>query len=146
MAKKDAHDKWAKSSSSTTSKGATSTFRVAIMSRTYRIKEGSDFEKLFTRGSRVHLPTLSLVFSRNVRSDTRYAVVVGLAVTKRATIRNRLRRQLSEYLRRTLPEIVSGYDCAFIVRPLAVKMRRDALRDAATILLRRAKLLPPYQP
>ncbi len=146
MAETDAHDKWAKSSSSTTSKGATSTFRVAIMSRTYRIKEGSDFEKLFARGSRVHLPALSLVFFRHGRSDTRYAVVVGLAVTKRATIRNRLRRQISEYIRRTLPKIAPGYDCAFIVRPPAVKIRRDAFRNAATILLRRAQLLPPHQP
>ena len=114
---------------------------------THRISKGVDFKRLFARGNRVHLPALSLVFARhgNGSSCTRYAVIVGLAVTKRATIRNLLRRRLSEYLRRILPTIALGYDCAFIVRPPASIARRSALCEAATILLRRAGLLPPHQ-
>lgn len=117
-----------------------------MAARAYRISKGADFERLFSRGNRVHLPTLSLLFARHEGSGTRYAVIVGVAVTKRATARNLLRRRLSEYLRRILPTIASGYDCAFIVRPPARAASRSALREAATILLRRAKLLPPHQP
>ncbi len=112
---------------------------------THRISKGVDFKRLFARGKRVHLPVLSLVFARHEGNCTRYAVIVGLAVTKRATVRNLLRRRLSEYLRRILPTIALGYDCAFIVRPPASACDRSALCEAATILLRRAGLLPPHQ-
>lgn len=117
-----------------------------MATRAHRISERADFERLFARGKRAHLPALSLVYTRHGASGTRYAVIVGVAVTKRATVRNRLRRRLSEHLRRILPTIASGYDCAFIVRPPAVTASRGALREAATILLRRAGLLPPHQP
>ncbi|MDO8581525.1 MAG: ribonuclease P protein component [bacterium] len=117
-----------------------------MVARAHRISRGADFQRLFSRGNRVHLPALTLVSARNGNKDTRYAVVVGLTVTKRANVRNLLRRRLSEYLRRTLPTIASGYDCVFVVRPPAVKAAREAMRDAAAILLRRAGLLPPHQP
>lgn len=114
-------------------------------SRIHRIPAGADFEKLFVQGKRTHLPALSLVYVDNGKGETRYAVVVSISVTKRATARNRLRRQLSEHVRRLLPTMLLGYDCVFIVRSPALTARRDALREAATILLRRAGLLPPQQ-
>ena len=114
--------------------------------RAYRISEGEDFKRLFARGSRTHLPVLSLVFFRNGSEHTRYAVVVATRVTKRATVRNLWRRRLSEFLRQILPTVTPGYDCAFVVRPPAVKAERSVMRDATTILLRRAGLLPPHQP
>ena len=117
-----------------------------MVARTHRLSREADFRRLFARGNRSHTSLLSLVVVKNGMVTTRYAVVVATTVAKRATIRNLLRRRLSEHVRLLLPTIVPGYDCAFVVRPPATKASSEALRSAGTTLLRRVGLLPPYQP
>lgn len=117
-----------------------------MVKRTHRLSSEADFRRLFAKGKRGHTPLLSLIVAPNGEKLTRYAVVIATTVSKRSTIRNLLRRRLSECVRLLIPAIVPGFDCAFIIRQSALRASREEFRAAASILLRRAGLLPPYQP
>lgn len=79
--------------------------------------------------------------AKNGLPVSRFAVVVGIKVSKRAVERNRVRRQYREILRKMIEEIHPGFDVLLLTAkpslalPYAEKERK--LRSA----LYRAKLL-----
>jgi len=58
----------------------------------------------------------------NNLSHSRFGVVVGLKVSKRAVIRNRLRRQIREILRNDLGKIEKRYDVMIIGKKSALEI------------------------
>ena len=66
----------------------------------------------------------TLKFSENTFMHNRFAIVVGVAVDKRSSRRNTVRRRIREWARRS-PNIRS--DFLFIVRPEAARAPRELL-------------------
>lgn len=118
-------------------------FLFKMLSQRYRLSKENDFQRLFARGRRIHTPPLSFVIAPNNMTRSRFAVVIGVAVTKQATKRNTLRRRISGHLQTLLPFVSAGYDCAFIVRAPALALQRKRLCAAVETLLRKGALLPP---
>ncbi len=120
----------------------------------YRLFAKSDFEYVFSKGRRYHLPALSLVVAPppngearpkggTPKGSVRFAIVVATTVTKRATERNAIRRRLREHLRLLIPSFISGADFVVIARPPARTLARKKLLAAVDVLLRRAGILSP---
>ncbi len=78
--------------------------------------------------------------------ETRFAIVVGHTVSKKAVIRNRLRRRLREIVRMRLPHLVPGFDVVLIVRSPAIKKTFAELARGLDFVLARGGLVSPRRP
>ena len=70
---------------------------------------------MYQKGKTVRSPRMSLVFMKNTRGYTRFAVVVSKKVLKSAVGRNRIRRRVYEVIRLNIKSIPKGMDYLFVV-------------------------------
>lgn len=72
---------------------------------------------------------------------TRIGIAIAQKVSKRAVIRNRIKRRIRAGLRELLPRIEAGWDIVFIVRPAAVECNYRQLLQELEQLLAKAEVL-----
>lgn len=72
---------------------------------------------------------------------TRVGISISLKVSKKAVIRNRIKRQIRAGLRSFLPRIALGWDLVLIVRPSAVECNYRQLLQELEQLLAQAEVL-----
>ena len=89
-----------------------------------RLKHRLDFSAVFRQGIRRHSLHLTLralplhpKTAENTEIPTRIGISVSLKVSKLATRRNRIKRQLRAAFRKLLPQVKSGYLLVAIAKP-----------------------------
>lgn len=82
-----------------------------------RLKKKNDFDKVFKRGQGFKQDFLYLKIRKNNLKSSRFGFVVSKKFSKKAVIRNKIRRRLSELIRKKLPEIEKRIDGVIIVMP-----------------------------
>ena len=86
-----------------------------MLNKKYRFHSRGGVRYVYQKGKTVRNPKMSLVFVKNTRSFTRFAVVVSKKVVKSAVGRNRIRRRVYEALRRNMEYIPKETDYVFVV-------------------------------
>jgi ribonuclease P protein component len=92
----------------------------------HRLRRRQDFHQVYQYGKRhqqVHLTLRSLRHLPNSTTEnlpaTRFGISVSQKVSKKAVVRNLLKRQVKAALRQLLPHITSGWSVVIGVRPSA---------------------------
>ena len=108
-----------------------------------RLKKNEDFQSVFKRGRSFAGENLRLKSKPNGLKVSRFSVVTGLAVSKKATERNRLKRRLNEILRLKIKdgEVKNGTDVVINTKTSALKLDYQQLEKELNGLLNRAGLL-----
>ena len=60
------------------------------------LKKGKDIERVFEKGKRFKEDFLILKITKNALSQTRFGFIVSKKVSKKATLRNKIKRKLRE--------------------------------------------------
>ncbi len=96
-----------------------------MLATPYRLKKNREFSVVYCKGSRQSTKFLVL---RTYRSDItaqkkpiRIGFSISQKVSKRAVVRNRIKRQLRAACRQLLPELQPGWNVVIVVRPAAVQ-------------------------
>jgi len=79
-----------------------------------RLKREKDIEKVFKRGKGVKEGFLVLKVVKNNFRKPRVAFVVSQKISKKATLRNKIRRKLSELVRLKIKRVKKGVDLVLI--------------------------------
>lgn len=111
------------------------------MRRAFRLPRGEDLDLLFRRGRRLSTDLFQITSRRNNLSRSRFVVVVPRAADKRAVVRNRLRRRISEFIRRRPAFLDPSLDIAIICKKEAAGASRAEFYEALGRVL--AKMLQP---
>ncbi|MBD2138953.1 ribonuclease P protein component [Anabaena sp. FACHB-1237] len=99
--------------------------------KAYRLKSRQDFQAVFREGIRRHsshftMRALKPVISQNPSLDTvlataltptKFGISISTKVSKRAVIRNKIKRQITAALHRLLPKIAPGWRIVLVVKP-----------------------------
>ena len=92
----------------------------------HRLRRRQDFQRVYQQGKRyqqVHLTLRSLRHLPDPDTEnlpaTRFGISVSTKVSKKAVVRNLLKRQVKAALRQLLPRITSGWSVAIGIRPSA---------------------------
>jgi ribonuclease P protein component len=92
----------------------------------HRLRRRQDFQKVYQYGKRHQQEHLTLRSLRHLPDSTiknlpatQFGISVSKAVSKKAVIRNLLKRQVKAALRQMLPQITSGWLVVIGVRPSA---------------------------
>lgn len=111
-----------------------------MLARKNRLAKQKDFKNIFTKGRSCHSPGLILRFLSNNSETSRFAFVVSLKVDKRAVVRNRLRRQLSEIIKQNLNGLKTGIDIVLIAKAPLAEISYPELKKETEVLLKNCKL------
>ena len=119
-----------------------------------RLKHRKDFSAVYRKGMRRNSAHLSLRALRKPKSadstkptaakslqPTRTGISISLKVSKRATVRNRIKRQIRAALRQLLPRIKLGWDLIIVVRPIAQECNYAEILQELEQLLVEAEVL-----
>lgn len=57
--------------------------------------------------------------------DSHFGFIISTKISKKAVIRNKIKRIISEAIRKRLGSVRKGLDVVFLIKPVAVKMRKE---------------------
>jgi ribonuclease P protein component len=106
----------------------------------YRLRHRKDFSAVYRAGVRCHGSTLILRALRQpavADEPSRLGVSISQKVSKRAVVRNRIKRQIKAAFRQLLPRIPGGWWLVVVVNPAALQCEYGQfLRELEELLIR----------
>lgn len=60
-------------------------------------------------------------------TDSHFGFIISTKISKKAVVRNRIKRIITEVIRKRLNDIAKGLDVVFLIKPAAVKIDREEL-------------------
>jgi len=109
------------------------------LARANRLKGWRDFQAVYERGDRHHGRYLTLRCFQGIPPDAppQMGIAVGKRVSKKAVVRNQIKRRLRLALRHLLPQINGGYQLVINVKPGAISCEYEHfLRELEQLLIR----------
>lgn len=100
-----------------------------MLSHKNRLASEREVIAVVRRGRVFQAPTLLLRAHRANRATPRFAVVVGTKVSKKAVVRNLLKRRIRAILREKMSRFPAQYDYLVSVRAKTTPTFRDLNRD-----------------
>lgn len=111
-----------------------------MLPKVNRIKKKKDFEVIFKKAKSFKNNFLILKTTSNSIETKRFGFIVSQKVSKKAVVRNLIRRRLNEAVKINFDNVKDGFDCVFIVLSGAVKEDFSEVKKSVKILLEKANL------
>ena len=102
--------------------------------KVHRLRRRQDFSKVYQAGLRRHTPNLTLralrqsklIFDDDLGANkepvpTCIGISIGLKVSKRAVIRNRIKRRIRSAMQTLLPYLPTDWQIVIVVKPSATQ-------------------------
>lgn len=112
-----------------------------MLQQSNRLRKTKDIERVYKKGESFFSKIVGVKTLKNNLANSRFTVVAGLKISKKATKRNLVKRRLREILRLNLKKIKSGYDVMIITRPGILDLKYDELEREIFTVLRKLNLL-----
>lgn len=106
-----------------------------------RLAAKKDFTRVFAKGRLFRSQGVSLKVCRNGLEVSRFGFVVSNKVSKKAVVRNKIRRRLRVSVGRRLSDITTGFDVAVLVFREVLDLDFKAVDSSVEKLLIKAGLL-----
>ncbi len=102
-----------------------------------RLKKEKDFQQVFNKGRFINSDLISVRFLDNNTDDTRVGFIVSKKVSKKAVLRNRVKRKLREVMRANMEKIKGGFDIIITAKSIELEKIDKTLEE----LLKRSNLI-----
>ena len=102
-----------------------------------RLKKEKDFQQVFNKGRFINSDLISVRFLGNSTDDTRVGFIVSKKVSKKAVLRNRVKRKLREVMRANMEKIKGGFDIIITAKSIELEKIDKTLEE----LLKRSNLI-----
>jgi len=102
-----------------------------------RLKKEKDFQQVFNKGKFINSDLISVRFLDNNTDDTRVGFIVSKKVSKKAVLRNRVKRKLREVMRTNIKKIKGGFDIIITAKSIEIEKIDKTLEE----LLKRSNLI-----
>lgn len=108
-----------------------------MLKRNNRLSKNKDFDNVFQNGRSSYHKSLSVKLIPNNLEYNRFGILVGLKVSKKATVRNKIKRQLRAAIRLEEPFLKKGYDCVLVIFPLILANNYEEIKAALEFSFKR---------
>lgn len=88
-----------------------------MLPKSNRLKKKKDIEKVFRGGKTAREGFIIFKFIENNLKKSRFCFVVSQKISKKAVLRNKIRRWMSEIVRRKIKELNKEIDAIFVALP-----------------------------
>jgi len=115
-----------------------------MLPRKYKLKKDNDFKKVFKQGKNYQQEFIKIRVLKNNSAYSRFGLIIGLKISKKAVERNRIKRRLEEIVRLKLKQIKPGFDIVVLVNPEIIERNYQEIEKTLISLLKKAKLVWNY--
>ena len=112
-----------------------------MLAAAHRLKKAKDFQRVFNKGRGVREDGLFFKVQKGKEGPSRLGIVVSKKVSKKAVVRNRIRRVIQEQARSQMGEVRDGIDGVIVVLPEFCETTPQALTQVIHTLFTRASIL-----
>ncbi len=103
-----------------------------MLASRYRLTKRINFARAEIDGNLFQSKSFGVeVFNRKDESNSRFGFIISTKISKKAVIRNKLKRIMSDYIRINLKRIKPGLDIVFLLKPVATKLSREQIEKEA---------------
>ncbi|MCD6528051.1 ribonuclease P protein component [bacterium] len=106
----------------------------------YRLKKRKDFERVLKKGMYYSGLCMSIKLKRNNLNISRFGIVIGSKISKKAVVRNKIKRRISEVIRLNLPQLKKGFDVIVLTKPEIVDKKYQEIENILISLFKKAKI------
>jgi ribonuclease P protein component len=106
-----------------------------------RLRKQKDFERISKNGQMFSKGFLVLKKLKNDLEHPRFGFVVSLKISKKAVIRNKIKRRLREAIRHNLEKIKEGQDIVFFTRKGIEERGFQEIQQDVECLLKQAGIV-----
>lgn len=93
-----------------------------------RLKKKVNFARIEIDGTMIQSKSFGMgIYNRNDNDPSRFGFIISTKISKKAVIRNKLKRIMSDTVRLCLNHTKNGYDVLFLVKPHVLKTSRIEL-------------------
>ncbi|MFA4942132.1 MAG: ribonuclease P protein component [Patescibacteria group bacterium] len=108
-----------------------------MLNKFNRLSKNKDFDNVFQKGRSNYKEILGAKLTLNNLNYNRFGVLVGLKVSKKATVRNKIKRQIKTIIRLNEPFLKKGYDCVIVVLPLILAKNYQEIEEYLKAVFKR---------
>ena len=112
-----------------------------MLSKENRLKKKKDFERVFKLGKGCQEGFLFLKATKNNLEASRFGFIVSQKISKKAVVRNKVKRRLRAIIRKNLPRIKKGLDIVLITRPGVENENFKSIEKNIDRIFTKAKIL-----
>ncbi|MFA5134942.1 MAG: ribonuclease P protein component [Patescibacteria group bacterium] len=112
-----------------------------MLPRIHRLSSTEDWRRVHAAGSTVHGRGIVVKVLRSRNAATRFGFSISTKVSKRATVRNRIKRQLRVAAGKYVDSVRSGLDVVFIARTPLVGLSSENMEHEVVQVLKKARVL-----
>ena len=105
-----------------------------------RLKKKKDFEKLLKEGNSFKEKFLVLKINKNNLDNNRFGFIVSKKISKKAVIRNKIKRWLREIVRKGINNYQKGFDAVVIALPGIELKNFGEVSQALERILKKTKI------
>jgi ribonuclease P protein component len=98
-----------------------------VLKKINRIGTKKEFEEVKEKGRTYQAPLLAMVIFKKEDEEKKFGLVVSKRISKKAVIRNKIRRAVYEALRKQLGKISNGVRGIVLVRTAIVGKRAEEI-------------------
>lgn len=99
-----------------------------MLSSKYRLKKKINFARIEIDGKMIQSQSFGMgIFDRKDNDPLRFGFIISTKISKKAVIRNKIKRIMSEVIRKNLNKLKNGYDVLFLIKPSITKLETDII-------------------
>lgn len=111
-----------------------------MLKKKNRIVKDKDFDRAFKTGHSLYTKSFGLKEVDNGLDIIRLGVLVSTKVSKKAVIRNKLKRQIKEVVQKEIPGLKNGKDLVIIVFNQILDKKFEEIKEMVITTLKKLKL------
>ncbi len=111
-----------------------------MLEKKNRIRLDKEFDRVFKTGQSFYGKVLGIKTAVNSLEYNRFGILVSLKVSKKAVIRNKIKRQIRSIISKEMPEMRAGKDVVIVVFSLILDKEFEDIKDILKTGFSRAKL------
>ena len=105
-----------------------------------RIGSRKEVFEVIRKGYFVRGELLSLKVLRRNQGTARFTVVVSTKISKKAVVRNKIKRRIREILRHLTPSMKAGFDIVVLTYPRIIRASYQQIRYDIFFVIQKARL------
>ncbi len=116
--------------------------------KAHRLRNRQDYRAVYEQGIRrysPHLTLIALLMPKQLGAVSTTATMFGISiskkVSKKAVVRNRIKRQIKGIIRTNLQAIAPGWKVVIVVKPKAIECKYEHFLRELEKLLKQAKII-----
>jgi ribonuclease P protein component len=99
-----------------------------MLEKKNRINLDKEFDRVFKTGQSFYAKVFGLKAIDNKLEYSRFGLLVGLKVSKKAVIRNKIKRQIRSIISQEIPILKNGKDVVIVVLPLILDKNFEEIK------------------